>query len=183
MTMSELNVPDPDRLVNDFVKGRMSRRSLIAHLMAMGAAAAGAAGVSGIARAAGSSDESRNDDGAGGAGGAGAPTFTAKGLDHIALNVTDIERSSEWYMKHLGLQPMSASRTSAFLRCPGNRDFIALFRNEKPGMHHYCYAIDSYDQQAAAERLRAAGLTPKLRGRRIYFDDPDGIEVQVDQQR
>jgi hypothetical protein len=177
--MSALNVPDPDRLVNDFVNGRMSRRSLIAHLMAMGAAAAG---VGGVARASGRDDEAN--EGGNAVGGSGdEPTFAAKGLDHIALNVTDIERSSEWYMKHLGLQPMSASRTSAFLRCQNSRDFLALFRSDTPGMHHYCYAIDTYDQQNAAERLRAAGLTPKLRGRRIYFDDPDGIEVQVDQQR
>jgi catechol 2,3-dioxygenase-like lactoylglutathione lyase family enzyme len=178
--MNETHIqPDPDRMVTDFVEGRMSRRSLIAHLMAMGAAAAGVGGMAGgIAHGV-----ARNDDAPAGGNDAGEPTFTAKGLDHIALNVTDIERSSEWYMKHLGLEPMSMGRTSVFLRCRDSHDFLALFRSDTPGMHHYSYAIESYDQQEAAERLRAAGLTPKLRGRRIYFDDPDGIEVQVSQQR
>jgi hypothetical protein len=50
-------------------------------------------------------------------------------------------------------------------------------------MHHYSYAIPDYDQQVAAERLRGAGLEPKLEGGRIYFDDPDGIVVQVSQAR
>ena len=28
-------------------------------------------------------------------------------------------------------------------------------------------------------RLKAAGLTPRRRSDRVYFDDPDGLEVQV----
>ena len=35
------------------------------------------------------------------------------------------------------------------------------------------------DEFVAARRLQAAGLTPKPWGGRMYFDDPDGIEVQV----
>ena len=33
----------------------------------------------------------------------------------------------------------------------------------------------------AAERLRAVGIEPRLRGNRIYFPDADGIEVQLAQ--
>lgn len=156
---------DPDRLVSEFVAGRVSRRELIARLMALGAAATG------VDRALAQSPRETP-----------APTFAAHTVDHLALNVTDVKRSSEWYVKHLGLRPMRATETASFLRCGNGRDFLALFKGDEPGMHHFSFGIDEYDQEKAAARLREAGLTPKLRGRRIYFDDPDSIEVQVSQQ-
>lgn len=150
---------DADRMVDDFVSGRLSRRRLIASLMAMGAAAAGAPRA---VRAAVAGE---------------TPTFSALSVDHIALSVTDIPRSRDWYVRHLGLRVSREGSTSCFLDC--GDDFVALFAGEKPGLHHYSFAIADYDQQDAARRLRAAGLEPKLRGGRTYFDDPDGIEVQV----
>lgn len=104
-------------------------------------------------------------------------TFEVTGLDHIALNVTDVGRSVDWYRRHLGLAPTSQSESSAFLDCGPH--FLALFRSSSPGLAHYSYGLENYSQSEAAQRLRAVGIEPKLRGRRIYFDDPDGIEVQL----
>lgn len=165
-----MSATDPDRLIEEFQAGRISRRDLIVHLMAMGAAMAGVRGMAG----AGSGTDDEKDD---------EPTFAAQSIDHIALNVTDIPQSREWYVKHLGMRVMRESRSTCFLRTKGEAgDFLAMFRSDTPGMHHYSFAIPEYDQDEAAQRLREAGLTPKPRGRRMYFDDPDGIEVQVSQQ-
>ena len=46
-------------------------------------------------------------------------------------------------------------------------------------MHHYCYAIDNYEPDTTVEKLKAAGLTVRRAQNRVYFDDPDGLEVQV----
>lgn len=161
-----MNAANASDTVDLFLTGHLSRRQLIARLMALGATAAG---VSGVAHAAQPAEAAPAE-----------PTFKAESLDHIALNVTDIARSRDWYVRHLGLRVASQDRSSAFLYA--GKDFVALFRAEKPGLHHYSFDIADYNQQAAADRLRKAGLTPKLRGTRIYFDDPDGIEVQVSRQ-
>ena len=162
---------DPDTVVEAFERGRLSRRDLVTRLMALGAVASGvsAPALGGLLK-----------QDADAAGGAVEPTFAARAVDHLALNVTNIPRSRDWYVRHLGLRVTRESRTSCFLNA--GDDFIALFLSDTPGMHHYSFAIAQYNQQAAAERLRAAGLEPKLRGGRIYFDDPDGIEVQVSQE-
>jgi catechol 2,3-dioxygenase-like lactoylglutathione lyase family enzyme len=68
-----------------------------------------------------------------------APTFDATELNHVALNVTDVQRSQKWY----------------------------------------CYSIANYDPADAIARLKAAGLTFRREGGRVYFADPDGIECQV----
>ncbi len=61
----------------------------------------------------------------------------------------------------------------------GEHDFLALFRADKPAMDHYCYTIKGYTAGDAVKRLESAGLEPRRRGNRVYFDDPDGLEVQV----
>lgn len=157
--VNNARVFDPGSLVDQFERGRLSRRDLVCGLMALGAASVGAGRV------------------ARGAMQGGAPTFDAVSVDHIALNVTDIPRSRDWYMRHLGLTLQSESDTQCFLGA--GDDFVALFKSDTPGMHHFSFGILDYDQQANARKLREAGLEPKLRGTRTYFDDPDGIEVQV----
>ena len=148
------------KMLNDFEHGRISRRQLIAHLTWLVAVGTGASQVFAQPDAPKPPDAST--------------TFQAVDLNHVALSVRDVQRSQKWYQKHLGLKPMGAE---GFLTT--GKGWLALFRGEKPGLHHYCYSIENYDPADAAERLKAAGLTPKRRGDRIYFDDPDGIECQV----
>jgi metallothiol transferase len=107
-----------------------------------------------------------------------AATFQAKGLNHIALRVTDIPRSRDFYVKHLGAKVTSESEWNCFLDC-GAGHFLALFRSESPGLDHYCYTIDDYRAGPVVERLKEAGLDPVRRENRVYFDDPDGITVQL----
>jgi len=161
-----------ESIVIEYERGTISRRALIAQLTALGAMMAGLP-VAGAAEEAAPPPppppEVPPPD--------PEPTFKATGLDHIALSVTDVQRSREWYVKHLGLQVTSENRNSAFLSCGDN--FVALFRSDTPAMHHYSYALPEYDVAEAEARLKAAGLEPRREGSRIYFPDPDGLIVQV----
>ena len=75
--------------------------------------------------------------------------------------MTDVARSRDFYVEHLGLEVSSESLPSnCFLDCGDH--FVALFRAPSAGLAHYCYSIPDYDQQDAAKRLRAAGLEPRL---------------------
>ena len=145
-----------ERLLNQYEAGGLTRRQLVQGLTALGL------GV-----------------GSGAAGAQAEPsTFAAAGLNHIALDVTDIPRARDFYVRHLGLEVTRESATSCFLRCD-ERNFVALFRADKAGMNHYCYAIPGYGVEKAAETLRGVGIEPRVIGQRIYFDDADGLEVQL----
>ena len=148
------------KLVEDYDRGHLNRRQLVARLAAAATAMAGTSllGDAAVGQQAG-------------------PTFQAKGIDHIALSVTDIARSRQFYEQHLGLQVTRCGASSCFLQC--GEDFLALFRGDNPGLHHYSFAIDDFSADDAVRRLEGAGLTPKRRQNRVYFDDPDGLEVQV----
>ncbi len=145
-----------ESLLNRYESGGLTRRQLVQGLTALGVGAA-----SGAARAQ-----------------ATPSTFRAVGLNHIALDVTDIPRSRDFYVQHLGLEVARESAGSCFLQC-GEANFVALFRANTAGMNHYCYSVAGYDVEKAAASLRGVGIEPRVRGQRIYFDDAEGLEVQL----
>ena len=93
-------------MVESYEHGRMNRRQLIVRLGALFATASVAS--SQVVQTA-----------------AGTSTFKAVGLNHIALRVTDVERSRDFYVKHLGLE---VSRESLPGNCFMNvgDNFVAL---------------------------------------------------------
>ena len=149
-----------DRILDRYEAGALTRRQLVTRLLAL------VAGSGASTRLAAAEAEGE------------ASTFSAVGLNHIALRVTDVARSRDFYVRRLGLKVARESLPgSCFLDC--GDQFVALFRGEQPGLDHYCYSVPGYDQGRAASKLRAVGIEPRLSGGRIYFDDPDGIEVQL----
>jgi hypothetical protein len=153
-------------MISDFEHGRLSRRQLITHLLGIIAAGSGASAALGRSLAPADAPAPASPD----------PTFQAVDLHHIALNVSDVRRSQQWYQQHLGLRPTG---TEGFLTT--GKGWLALFKGQNPGLHHYCYSIERYNPDDAVATLKAAGLTPRRRGGRVYFDDPDGIECQIAQ--
>ena len=154
------------RLVDDYERGKMTRRQLVAGLGSLAAVVGGVGRLLGPGQAVAQESSS-------------ASTFQATELNHIALQVPDIPRSRDFYIKHLGLTVSRQSEGSCFLTCGDN--FVALFRGEEPGLAHYCYSVKDFDVDVAEEKLKAEGLGPSIRreGGRIYFDDPDGLQVQL----
>ena len=129
-----------EQIVNDFEQGRLSRRALIAQMTALAAVATGGGRVLAQTQP------------------AEGPTFQATDLDHIALRVTDVDRSIAFYQKHLGLRGGGQGGRSAFLSPPGGQFVLALFKGDTAGLDHYCYRINRFDPDAAAQRLEAAVL-------------------------
>jgi catechol 2,3-dioxygenase-like lactoylglutathione lyase family enzyme len=155
-----MRVDFAESLIEDFERGRLSRRQLAARLMGLGAAMASTARADAAGRAEGG-------------------TFEATGLNHVALDVKSVPRSRDFYKKHLGLNvTRDGGEDNCFLGA-GDDFFLTLFRGERPGLNHYCYSIRGYEPDRAEGTLKAAGFKPRREGNRLYFPDPDGIEVQI----
>jgi catechol 2,3-dioxygenase-like lactoylglutathione lyase family enzyme len=122
------------------------------------------------------------------------------GLDHIVLNVADVERSLAFYVGVLGLGP---ERVDAWRR--GEIRFPSVRVNEgtiidlvqtagasgerRPNLAHYCLVTDADDLAAVAHELSSAGVAievgPALRwgargnAQSIYFRDPDDNLIEL----
>ena len=142
------------KIVQKYERGKISRRELISGLALLAAAPPPAPA---------------------------APAYPVKGLGfyHLALDVTDVTRSRDFYMKHLGMNVLRESASDCFLGL--GPDFLALFKREKAEMDHFCIAIDNFQVDAATEELKRQGLNPNQPSgsQRVYFRDPDGLMVQL----
>ena len=140
-------------MLESYERGAVSRRQLIQGLAAVAAAAQ--------------------------AGSASASTFQGMEINHVALGVTNVPSSRDFHQKHFGLPVVRQSSSSCFLGM--GKNFLALFHNPNAGMDHFCIAINNYKADSVMAELERQGLNPRrpAGSNRVYFPDPDGLEVQV----
>jgi catechol 2,3-dioxygenase-like lactoylglutathione lyase family enzyme len=117
------------------------------------------------------------------------------GLDHIVLNVADVESSAAWYQEKLGLEliRMEEWRRGEVL-FPSLRidatTLIDLFQSERTGenLNHFAVVVDSDDLQAVVDsgEFELAGppqpsdlFGARGQGLGIYVKDPDGNTVEL----
>lgn len=118
-------------------------------------------------------------------------------LEHINMTVANIDRTIELYSALLGLRTRWSGLTSDGRRAAHlgtDHQYLALFEAEpggpetapqdyaSVGLNHLGFVVDDLD--AARERLESLGLNAHHEadyepGRRVYFFDPDGIEVEL----
>jgi glyoxylase I family protein len=116
-------------------------------------------------------------------------------IEHVNLTVTDLDRSIAFYADIFDLHvrwkgPLDGTRLGAHVG--DARSYLALFQATgdgtvdhdytRPGVNHFGFVVDDLDD--VRSRLDALGATVHLEadydpGRRIYFCDPDGYEVEV----
>ena len=106
------------------------------------------------------------------------PRFQGTDVNHVALRVSDLARSKDFYVAAFGATVMNETSTACFLQV-GAHDFIALFASDDPHIEHFCITVPDYDTDTAEERLRASGLEVIRREDRVFFRDPDGLLVQI----
>jgi catechol 2,3-dioxygenase-like lactoylglutathione lyase family enzyme len=117
----------------------------------------------------------------------------AVGLDHLVLNVADVERSLAWYCSVLGLGGVRVDEwRRGEVLFPSVRiddsTIIDLLESERTGnnVDHFCVVIEPTDLAAVVESgaFDVVGGPARLFGARgegegIYVRDPDGNVVEL----
>lgn len=113
----------------------------------------------------------------------GEPLLRPTGIDHILVNVSNVEKSTEFYAKIFGpvINPASRPRRTWFSGGGGNRVGLALAGpGQKPGIDHYCLTAP-FDRASLAKAVEAVGAKI-IQGdvaAGIDFLDVNGIHVQI----
>ncbi len=116
-------------------------------------------------------------------------------IDHVALTVTNVERSIAWYQEVLGLERRYAAvwgnRPAAL--CAGET-CIALFAADTPDpkaqpdhntlvMRHVAFRVDRARFEEAQKELVARGVELEFEdhaiSRSVYLYDPDGHRIEI----
>lgn len=110
-------------------------------------------------------------------------------LDHVALTVSDRNRSAAFYGQHFGLTERVHDDQHLLILGDGQGSLLALSEGEAPAAelprtNHFGFRLPHPDDVLAArERFRAAGVAEaefQERGpTRVQVADPDGYRVEV----
>ena len=163
------NINQIEHLVEKFEQKKMTRRELVASLLA---ATAALAVPSTSAQTA-------------------APVAIGRSMNHVSLSVNDVNRSADFYNRVLGMEIISRPANGGLNMGLGSESFLGLYNLPNPGsMHHMCIGVDDYNPDALAEKLLDHDIDANVNrdaanrtsgGDQLYFNDPDGILVQLAQ--
>ncbi|MEU6786373.1 VOC family protein [Nonomuraea angiospora] len=119
---------------------------------------------------------------------------------HVGLNVTDLDKSKEFYTRVFGFTVAGESqedgRRYAFLTQDGTllltlwQQSAGRFETGRPGLHHLSFQVADLDAVRRAETvireigatLYHDGVVPHREGASsggVFFADPDGIRLEI----
>jgi catechol 2,3-dioxygenase-like lactoylglutathione lyase family enzyme len=147
------------KLLQDFEKGKMSRRQLIRTLA-----------VAATASSALSSE----------AAGAGGKGFKAVAVNHISYQVADYAKTRDFYADLFGMK-LSHDDGKQCLLAFGDTFLIPRNHDSNtPRIDHIAYTIDNWDKNAVEAELKHRGLDPQPDTENsFHVKDPNGFDLQI----
>jgi lactoylglutathione lyase len=118
-----------------------------------------------------------------------------KRIDHVAVHVSDLERSVKFYERHFGFedyfrQVAGGGLQIAYLRLADTVLELTHHPGEAMSGFHFCLETDDFDGSVA--KLQADGVKliraphdtaarqPREKGwRRVVFSGPDGEQIEL----
>ena len=113
------------------------------------------------------------------------------GLTHLALTVSDLERSFQFYHDVFGMLAVYREKKFIQAQTPGPHDILVLEQGgddigKSGGIKHFGFRlVEARDIDRAAAAIERAGGKILHRGEfapgepYVFFTDPDGYEVEV----
>ena len=152
------------KLLQDYERGKMTRRQLI-QTLALTATAASAMETA-----------------------VAAAPANATSINHVSMQVADYTKSRDFYAGLFGMKVTDDNgKTECTLRF-GDNSIIARNAASRPGakigVDHIAYTLANWDtdksvKPAVEAELKRRGLMVRVTGNSFHVPDPDGFEVQM----
>jgi catechol 2,3-dioxygenase-like lactoylglutathione lyase family enzyme len=144
-------------LVTRFEKGTLTRRELIRGLAILTAASGTA--VAGL-----------QDSG-----------FKGVKIDHVSIQVTDLQRSIDFYRKLFGFSMVSEDKKNEIVRLGITKTLVSLHHKSPTGLvDHFAIAVDHFDKESVTRELKSHGASPEENvDAGFHVKYPEGLNVQI----
>lgn len=144
-------------LVTRFEKGTLTRRELIRGLTMLAAASGTAAAMPQEAGLKGTK------------------------IDHISIQVTDLQRSRDFYQKLFGFSVVNEDKGNEIVRLGINKTIVSLHHKSPTGIvDHFAIGVEQFNKEAVTHNLKRLGATPEENlDAGFHIKDPEGLNVQI----
>ena len=143
-------------LLQRYEHGTLTRRDLVAGLAALVAA------------------------GGTGASAQSAPTLKATRIDHVSVQVSDLQRSKDFYTKAFGLKVRMEDAN--LIQLGSDAHGFLVLRKDTPAakVDHFAISVDGMTKELVTQALKPFGMAPKDEKNALgfYATDPDGYSIQ-----
>jgi catechol 2,3-dioxygenase-like lactoylglutathione lyase family enzyme len=144
-------------LVTRFEKGKLTRRELIQGLAMLTAA-------SGTALA-----EPQE------------PGFKGARIDHVSIQVSNLQRSINFYQKLFGFTVVSEDKNNEIVRLGVSKTLVSLHHKSPTAVvDHFAIGVDHFDKESVTRELKLRGANPEENlDAGFHIKDPEGMNVQI----
>jgi catechol 2,3-dioxygenase-like lactoylglutathione lyase family enzyme len=117
-----------------------------------------------------------------------------EGIDHVALAISNVERSAQWYIDVLGFErryedmwdgipTFIGKGTTAIALFPADSDGRSTSSHRDIRMLHLAFRASRENFLSAQDELKRRGIKFEFQDHEIshsiYFRDPDGHELEI----
>lgn len=149
-----------ERLLDQYENGRISRRELLGAMALLATGVANATAVE-------------------------PPIGAVKQMNHVSIFVPSVQKSVEFYQATFGMPVLTKQDPGMNLSCGAG--FLGIYPAQggatTGSINHVCFGMDNFDADAVLKSLTDRGVKGNIRLRgdtkELYFTDPDGIRVQL----
>ena len=149
-----------DQLLSQYENGRISRRELLGALALMAGAATHAPAIA-------------------------DPVGTVKTMNHVSVSVPDVQKSVAFYQDVFGMPVLTRQEPGVNLNCGAG--FLGIYPAQggatTGSINHVCLGMENFNADTVLKQLVDRGVKGNIRLRcdtkELYFTDPDGIRVQL----
>ena len=107
------------------------------------------------------------------------PIFRPLSLEHVLLNVSDVEQSAAFYQKFLG-QPSRSDNAVWFKTGTSRVGLIRGAAGQRPGVSRFSVTASPFDNGGVVRRLQQLGAQVETSATGVVaFRDLDGLLIQV----
>src|SRR4029077_9498782 len=101
---------------------------------------------------------------AGGTAAAAAEEAGFKGakIDHVSIQVTNLQRSIDFYQKLFGFSVVSEDKKNEIVRLGITKTLVSLHHKSPTGLvDHFAIGVDHFDKESATRELKSHGASPE----------------------
>src|SRR5579859_531532 len=86
------------------------------------------------------------------------PQIKARGINHVLLTVSDLQRSIDFYQGLFGLTLRRTSSSNVQLAIGSGPQHLALGTGPAPTIDHYCLTVEGFDVDGVVKILADHGI-------------------------